>query len=287
MKAALLLCAAASLFAQDPVFRTGVSLVRVDAEAVDAGGKVIEGLKQDDFRVLDEGMPQTLVNFGFAVDPLDLILLFDTSGGMHGKLLSLVRTTQLGFNELHRGDRVSVRAFSNYSNEFLPFSEDLTAVNVAILTQVIPMKFSGASKFEAAADEAAMRFRQEVKTRRKRAVLIVTDKAGARGSNEATTVRDFWNSDAILSELILGASGMNQIVDKTGGISIAASTDPTALGAAFRDSVHYLRSGYTMYYQMPAVTAGTERHLEVGLSEEAARRFPGVKVHARSGYIVP
>ncbi len=285
MKTGLVLLLAASLFAQsDPVFRTGVSLVRVDAEAVDAGGRVVEGLTKDDFRVRDEGMPQSLVNFSFAEDPLDLILLFDTSGGMHGKLLGIVRTTQLGFNELHRGDRVSVRAFSNYSTEFLPFSDDLTAVNLAILTQVIPLKFSGASRFEAAADEAAMRFRQEVKTRRKRAVLVITDKAGAREANEAATVRDFWNSDAILSELILGQGGVNQIVDKTGGITIAATND---LGAAFRDSVRYLRSGYTMYYQMPAVTAGTERHLEVGLSENAARRFPNVKIHARSGYIVP
>ena len=285
MKAGVILLMAASLMAQgDPVFRTGVSLVRVDAEAVDAGGRVVEGLTKDDFRVLDEGTPQSLVNFSFAEDPLDLILLFDTSGGTHGKLLSIVRATELGFNELHRGDRVSVRAFANFSTEFLPFNADLSAVNLAILTQVIPMKFAGASRFEAAADEAAMRFRQEVKTRRKRAVLVITDKAGAREANEAAIVRDFWNSDAILSELILGPNGVNQIVDKTGGITIAATGD---LGAAFRDSVHYLRSGYTMYYPMPAVTAGTERKLEVGLSEDAARRFPGVKVHARSGYIVP
>lgn len=281
----LLLLTGAWLFAQnDPVFRTGVSLVRVDAEAVDANGRVVEGLTKDDFRVLDEGAPQSLVNFSFAEEPLDLILLFDTSGGMHGKLLSLVRATQLGFNELRRSDRISVRVFSSYSAEYLPFSDDLTAVNVAILTRVVPMKFSGSARFEAAADEAAMRFRQEVKTRRKRAVLVITDKAGARDANEATIVRDFWSVDAILSELILGPNGVNQIVDKTGGITIAATTD---LGAAFRDSVHYLRSGYTMYYQMPAVTAGTERHLEVTLSDEAARRFPGVKVHARSGYVVP
>lgn len=268
----------------DPVFRSGVSLVRVDAQAIDGSGRTVEGLKKDDFRVLDEGVPQNLVNFSFAAEPLDLILLFDTSGGMHSKLVSIVRETELGFNELHKGDRVCVRAFSNFSNEFLPFTEDLQAVNVSILTQVLTMKFAGASRFESAADDAAKRFREEVKTRRKRAVLIITDKPGARETNEAAIVRDFWTSDAILSELILGQSGMNAVVEQTGGTTIPAAGRP---GEAFRDSVYYLRSGYTMYYAQPAAAPGSERKLTVELTPDAAQRYPNVKVHARSGYIVP
>jgi hypothetical protein len=269
----------------DPVFRSGVSLVRVDAEVIDAGGRVVAGLTKDEFRVVDEGTAQALVNFSFEEEPLDLILLFDTAGSMRGKLLNVVRATELGFNELHKGDRVCVRAFSGISTEVLPFTGDLQAVNLAILVQVLKLRFAGVSKLEAAADDAALRFRNEPKTRRKRAVLIVTDKTGAREPNEAAVVRDFWNADAILSELILdrGQIGANGIVDRTGGAAIVAG-DP---GEAFRDAVHYLRSGYTMYYALPAAATGMERKLEVGLTAEAAKRFPNVKVHARSGYIVP
>ena len=60
-------------------FRSGVSLVRVDAEAIDASGRVVAGLTKDDFRVLDDGAAQALVNFSFEEEPLDLILLFDTA----------------------------------------------------------------------------------------------------------------------------------------------------------------------------------------------------------------
>lgn len=278
---ALLLIGAVIASAQ---FRAGVSLVRVDAEVVDANGHVVEGLKKDDFRVLDEGMPQTLVNFNFAEDPLDLILLFDVSGGMKSKILSIVRATELGFNELHHGDRVSVRAFSSYSSEYLPFNDDMQQVNVAILTRVLSLGFGGASKFEPAADEAALRFRQEVKTRRKRAVLIITGKAGTREPNEEAIVRDYWGSDAILSELVLGPNGENAIVDKTGGLTIATTAIPRD---AFRDSVHYLRSGYAMYYAQPEAGAGTQRRLDVQLTGDAAQRFPGARVHARAGYVVP
>lgn len=276
--------AACSWAQSDPVFRTGVSQVRVDVEAVDASGRTVEGLNKDDFRVLDEGLPQNPVNFSFAEEPLDLILLFDTSGGMHSKLLGIVRATELGFNELHKGDRVCVRAFSNFSNEFLPFAGDLQAVNVSILTQVLTMKFAGDSRFESAADEAAKRFREEVKTRRKRAVLVITGKAGVREPNEDAIVRDFWGSDAILSELVLGQNGSNTIVDQTGGTTIVAARMP---GDAFRDAVHYLRSGYTMYYTQPDAASGAERKLTVQLTPEAAQRHPNVKVHARAGYIVP
>jgi hypothetical protein len=275
----------------DVVFRSGVSLVRVDAEAVDTSGRVVSGLTKDDFRVLEEGKPQPLVNFSFEEEPLDLILLFDTSGSMHGKLLTVVRATELGFHELHKGDRVSVRAFSGVGMEVLPFTESLEAVNQAILIKVLSLKFGGSSRLEPAADEAALRFRSEPKTHRKRAVLIVTDKPGAREGNEAGVVRDLWSSDAVLSELILDRTpqtkvletGTNGIVDKTGGATIVAGVP----GEAFLDSVHYLRSGYTMYYALPGAGSGQERKLQVELTPEAASRFPNVRIRARSGYIVP
>jgi hypothetical protein len=281
----ILFCAVMA-FAQDgAVFRSGVSLVRVDAEAIDASGHVVSGLTKDDFRVLDEGAAQPLVNFSFDEEPLDLILLFDTGGSMRGKLLNIVRATELGFHELRKGDRVCVRVFSGMSTEVLPFTDNLEAVNEAILLQVLKLKFSGGSRLEPAADDAALRFRGEPKTRRKRAILIITDKPGAREANEAAIVRDLWNSDAVVSELILDRSqnGANGIVDMTGGVTIAAGNP----GDAFRDSIHYLRSGYTMYYALPDAVPGAERKLQVELTPEAAKRVPDVRIHARSGYIAP
>jgi hypothetical protein len=275
----------------DVVFRSGVSLVRVDAEAIDANGRVVAGLNKDDFRVLDGGIPQSLVNFSFEVEPLDLILLFDTSHSMHDKLLNVGRATVFGFNELHKGDRVCVRAFSSFSTEVLPFTEDLQKVHEAILIQVLKLPFAGQSLLGSAAGEAAIRFNREPRTHRKRAVLIVTDKTGSPEPNEMSAVRDLWNSDAVLSELIIDRprptkalqNGENGIVDKTGGATIVAG-DP---GDAFRDSVHYLRSGYTLYYGLPEASPGSERKLQVELTPEAIKRFPNVRIRARSGYIVP
>ncbi len=287
MKAALALLIFATLACpqDDPVFRSGVSLVRVDAQATDSTGALVEGLTKDDFRVLDEGAPQTLVNFSFAQEPLDLILLFDTAGSMHSKLLEVVRATQLGFNELRKGDRVSVRVFGSDSYELLPFSENLETVNQAILIRAITIRPNGSSKLEPAADAAALRFRDERTSHRKRAILIITDKTDAK-ANQMSIVRDLWASDAVLSELVMGGPSErkpNEIVDQTGGTTIVAGNP----GEAFRESVHYLRSGYTMYYALPDAKPGTARRLDVQLTPEALKRFPNGRVRARSGYNVP
>ena len=148
----------------------------------------------------------------------------------------------------------------------------------------------GSSQLEPAADEAALRFGTEPNTRRKRAILIITDKLEARGPNQTPTVRDLWNSNAVLSELILDHPaeptrmldrGIDEMVDKTGGAAIVAGNP----GEAFRESVHYLRSGYTMYYALPDAAASCPAGAaEVELTPEAAARFPNVRVRASVGY---
>jgi len=288
MLAAAALVAAAPAFSQDDVvFRSAVSLVRVDVAVSDASGRVVEGLGKSDFRIFDEGQEQPIVNFSFETEPLDLILLFDTAGSMKGKLLQVVRAVELGFHELRTGDRGCVMVFGSDTTELKAFTPDLGAVNEAIAIDVIGQRFGGSSKIAAAADTAALRFRREPQTNRRRAVLIVTDKAAPHSPEEATAVRDLWQSDAVASELIIGkapSQSSDAIVEKTGGATVVAG-DP---GAAFQESVRELRRRYTLYYALPAgSTAGAERAIKVALTPEAAGRFPGGRIHARSGYVTP
>jgi hypothetical protein len=274
----------------DVVFRSGVSLVRVDAEVQDAHGQLVTNLKQQDFRLLDEGAAQNIVNFSFEEEPLDLILLFDIAGSMRGKLLNVLRAVELGFGELHRGDRVCVMAFGGQPTELKPFSADLNAVNEAIVLKVPSLHFGGDRKPDRAADAAALRFRREPVTPRRRAVLMITDRVGLHASGDAGAIRDLWQSDAVMSELVLSGGqrtrilepGASIIPDKTGGATVVAG----APGPAFQDSVRRLRRRYTMYYALPALTAGAERTIQVELSPAAASRVPNARIRARTGYVV-
>src|SRR5436190_11752457 len=49
---------------QRPVFRGGTHFVRVDAYP-SRDGKIVEGLKPEDFEILEDGKPQTVESFDF------------------------------------------------------------------------------------------------------------------------------------------------------------------------------------------------------------------------------
>ncbi len=59
------------------------------------------------------------------------------------------------------------------------------------------------------------------------------------------------------------------------------------VGESFQQMMRRLRQRYVLHYAMPDARPGTERSIKVELTADAERRFPGVKVRARTGYIVP
>jgi len=284
LQISLFLC----LFGQDPTFRSTTAVVRIDAEVVLPSGQVVSGLAASDFRVLDQGVARTIENFSFEEDPLDLILLFDTSAEMRAKLQAIVRAAELGFHELRAGDRVSVMAYSSVTRVAQAFTGDLEAANDAILLRVLAAPFSGSAHIETAAADAALRFRTEPPSHRKRAILAITDKAEG---GAAADIRGLWDGNIVFSELVVGKGGATKVLEsapgsaatRTGGIVIAAGVP----GEAFQQSVHYLRTGYTLYYALPGSVPSGEHSFRVELTPEAARRYAGARVRARTGYIVP
>jgi Ca-activated chloride channel homolog len=270
------------LFQQDAVFRTGVSLVRVDAAVSDAAGRILTDLKKDDFRIFDDGIPQPILQFSFEEDPLDVVLLFDTGGDMKSKFLPLIRAVELGFHELKPGDRAAVTVYSGVAVQLLPLTPDFAAVNDAILLQVLKQRFGGASKLAAAADDAARRFLTEPTSQRRRAILVITNRTAAKNSPNDQAIRDLWQADVVLSELILDRAPQptDTVVEQTGGATIPAATDP---GGAFVESLRRLRRRYTLYYAVPPdaqkAAPGTERTIRVEVR-------PGAHVFARTGYRV-
>jgi hypothetical protein len=164
--------------------------------------------------------------------------------------------------------------------------------------------FGGGTFIQSAVDDAALRFLHEKRSRRRRAVLIVTDNIGQRTRREEPVVRDFWEADALLSGLIVpnpGAqamrtvatimgpqnllmqAGMKGIALKTGGDAIRAGD----AGTAFEDAIHRIRSRYSLYYALPKGKPGSTRTIHVELSPETGKRYPKSHVRARTGYVVP
>ena len=48
---------------QAPTFRSGVTAVPIDVRVIDKDGKPIADLRREDFTILEDGVPQTIVHF--------------------------------------------------------------------------------------------------------------------------------------------------------------------------------------------------------------------------------
>jgi len=77
------LFALSALIADDEaVFKTDVSLVRIDAQVVDGTNRAITHLRMEDFVVREEGRPQPIRNFGSENFPVDVLFVLDVSASM-------------------------------------------------------------------------------------------------------------------------------------------------------------------------------------------------------------
>ncbi len=59
--------------------------VRLNASVLDGGGKAVQTLDKDAFRVYEDGVPQTITSFRHEDLPVSLGLLIDSSGSMYDK----------------------------------------------------------------------------------------------------------------------------------------------------------------------------------------------------------
>jgi Ca-activated chloride channel family protein len=96
--------ALAAGFATAQTFRAGVELVSVGVTVTDRSGAIVPGLTRDDFQIVEDGRPQSVVQFTAGLEevsgpdpvPTHLGLLLDTSGSMEADL-KLSRSAAIKF----------------------------------------------------------------------------------------------------------------------------------------------------------------------------------------------
>ncbi|HEX3746885.1 MAG TPA: VWA domain-containing protein [Bryobacteraceae bacterium] len=289
-----MVAAAARLSAQDLVFRTGVALVRVDAQVNAAGGGV-DGLRKEDFEIRDNGQLQRALYCSQEDQPLDLLLLFDNSGSMLPAMRRLAASAHTALSELRKGDRVAVANFNADAWLIGEFNDDLTAVEHTV-SSVVDLRYGGGTHILAAIDSAGEYFHKHADPKRRHAILILTDDDGQSSASEKAVVKRLWEDDVLVCGLIIptpmsqrgvawsaGEENILGVAAKTGGETIDAD-DP---GHAFREMLRRIRRRYSIYYAMPAGKAGSARKVDVSMSPQGRSRYPDAQVLARKGYVIP
>jgi VWFA-related protein len=291
--AILALFAVFTAWGQDEtVFKTEVSLVKVDAQVMGKRG-VINGLKPEDFVILDDGKPQAIRYFSQEEEPLDLVLLFDISESMGPAIQMVASSARQAMSELRPGDRVAVMSFNTGVWMEVPFTTDLDSLATRLVERIRMTRFTGGTWILNAVDEAAEYLQRQPATHRRRAIVVFTDNEGHGMTSPKGPTKRLWDADAVLCGLIIpsehtsiltvsGDDYVDKVAEETGGETVKA--DPA--GPAFREMLGRLRKRYTLYYPTPAGKPGQTRRVSVDLTPAAKRRFPDASVLARKGYIV-
>ncbi len=285
-----------------PLFKAEISLVKVDLEVVERGGRNAPDFKQEDFVVYDENQPQPIVHFERESEPLDLLLLLDISGSMRRSLEDLAAATRSALAQLHPGDRVALMLFSRNSAVIQPFTEEFSGAQHKILDSIYKQNLGSGTLINESLIAAADLMKQQP-AKGRRAILIVTDNEGINyKSPNAEVVRALLGADTVLNAIVVRKGPKPPAMRQTGYSNpelappdvykISAQTGGEAVdGAAnvsevFQRLVERIRARYFLQYAGPQAEPGAFRHIRVELSAAARARHPDAVLRAREGYYV-
>jgi VWFA-related protein len=98
-----------------PVFRSGVDVVHVTATVTDSRGHFVRGLRREDFRVVEDGVPQSVLQFSAERAPLSLGIALDTSSSMAGTKIREAKEAldRVVSDMLEPGDEVFLYTFGD------------------------------------------------------------------------------------------------------------------------------------------------------------------------------
>lgn len=272
--------------AQEPTtFKVGTRVVPVIATVTDADRRLVPGLEQADFTLLDNGKPQEITFFQNEVTPFTVVVMLDTSASMTANLDLLNRATEQFLMRMLPADKGQVGAF----NDKIQFSGAFTNDRDDLIGALRDLQFGNPTRLYDAIWESMATL--EPVTGRK-VVLVFTDgddTSSRRGLGDvlkrATADEVMVYAIGLEAEFFNGRQrvrtqpdrGLKKLADETGGgyFELKKTDD---LGPTFSRVAQELHSQYTLGFS-PAVLDGKEHKLELRLKK------PGFTARARKSYI--
>jgi len=126
-----------------------VPIVTVDVVATTSHGDIIPGLKKENFRVLDDGVPQTISNFSPTEAPITMVVLMQFSGNSYGWFAYYAKYwAEALFPNLQPKDWVALETFDMKTRLEVDFTQNKDEVRNAIYHLYFP-GFSESNVFDA------------------------------------------------------------------------------------------------------------------------------------------
>jgi VWFA-related protein len=189
--------------AQDGVvFRSDVSLVRVDTQVVDRQNRTITGLHAEDFVLRVDGEPQQIRNFASEEMPADVLLLLDVSGSMRPHVERVAAASTTALRVLGDDDRLAIMVFDRATRVRLPFRSSREDVEREFERLLRQERFNGGTDITRALLDAAEYMRREGRRDARRAIVILTDDQTEFKRDVNGVLRAMAEADAVVSALL-------------------------------------------------------------------------------------
>ncbi len=260
--------------------------------ATDKHGKFVRDLKKDDFNILDDHKPpQSIVRFSQQTDlPLQLGLLIDTSGSIHGRF-EFEQNAAAGFLQhtiRANFDHAFIMGFNSRTNVAQEFTDNVALLNTGIHRL---SDGGGTALFDAIYTACKSRMMNDDSDRPvRRAIVVVSDgEDNLSDHTRAQAIEMAQRAQVIIytistddSGLILrGDKVLQQLADSTGGRAFFPykMKDIRNSFAAIEDE---LRSQYVISYHPANFDAdGRFRSIQIVALKKT------LQVRSRTGYFAP
>jgi len=269
-----------------------VNEVNVLFIAMDKHGKFVRDLSQGDFNILDDHKPpETIVNFRQQTDlPLQLGLLIDTSGSVHGRF-QFEQDAAIGFLQhtiRPHYDRAFVTGFSSHSHVAQDFTDNVSLLSAGIQRLE---NGGGTALYDAIYSSCKERLLKDDSDRPvRRALVVVSDGEDNQSEHtRAQAIEMAQRAQVIIYTISTDDSGLilrgdkilEQLTDATGGRAFFPykMKDIRNSFSAIEDE---LRSQYVVAYHPADFDAdGRYRSIEITSLKK------DLQVRARRGYFAP
>jgi VWFA-related protein len=186
----------------DLVFRSDVSLVRVDAQVVDSTNRAITHLHAGDFVLHEYGKVVPIRNFASENMPVDVLFLLDVSASMRPHVQRIADASGQALTELGKDDRMGIMVFDRSTRVRLALNSSRQDVQREFDRLLRDERFNGGTDITRAMLDAADYMRREGRRDARRAIVILTDDQTEFDRDDEGVGRALAHADAVMCALI-------------------------------------------------------------------------------------
>src|SRR5579871_4261404 len=277
--------------------RIDTTLVQIPVTVTDPLNRFVTGLEKEHFRLFEDKVEQSIVQFSSEDAPLSIVIVFDTSGSMGAKLQKSREAVAQFLKTANPEDEFAVVEFSDQPQLVIPFTTDVEDVqNRLTFTQ---------SKGRTALLDGVYMAMNQMKPGKahnpRKAILIISDGGDNNSRYTESEVKNAVreadvqiyglgiyepvSSRGRTPEEMMGPGLLGELAELTGGHSYAVENLNELADVAAKIGIE-LRNQYMLYYT-PKNQARDGKYRRVTVKLVQPRGLPPLKAFFRLGYYAP